>query len=109
RITCPRRRVSSHVVNVHHIRSILNKYQGIPVVGVVIVGPRCDHYVGIPFADPANDLQPDVQSRQQGAIMIVEYLVRYSEALSGLLRFGHTTFSKNAAVLRLMDGVTVGH
>src|SRR5690606_10390316 len=104
-----RRRVSGHVGNGHHIRSILNKYSRIPVIGVVIVGPRCDHYVGIPFADLANDLQPDVQSMQQGAIMIVEFLVLYPEALSGLLRHCPPSLSKNASALRLMAGVTVGH
>ncbi|MNC94157.1 hypothetical protein D3C83_109410 [compost metagenome] len=75
---------------------------------MIVVGSRSDHHVGIPFTYLPDHLEPDIKTRNQFTIVIVEHIVSDTESLPRFLRFGEPSFSEHAAAFRLVTGITIG-
>ena len=78
------------------------------MVGMVVVRPRCQHQVGIPLANLADDLLADVERRHQLAVVVVEDDVLDADAAAGFLRFGTAPRRERATTLGLVTRVAVG-
>src|SRR5260221_998112 len=78
------------------------------MVGVIVVGSRGDDHVRTPLPYLSNDLKTDLQTRYQFSVVVVEYIVGYAQAFTGLLGLGKTALCQYASSLQLMAGIAVG-
>jgi hypothetical protein len=83
RVLPERRHIRHDVGHRHHERRVLQQDTGVAVIGVVIVRARREHEVGLPLADLPDDLLPDLERRQQLAVVVVEDDVVDADAAAG--------------------------
>ena len=79
------------------------------MVRMVIVGTGREHHVGVPLANPADDLNPHLEIRRQLAVMVVEHFVFDPQPAAGLNRLSPAPRRQRSAAFRLMPGVAVGN
>ena len=79
------------------------------MVGMIIVGPRADHQVRLPFADQADDFLAGLQCRQQFAVVNVEHFHGRAEKARGLFNLPLAPQRQRPAGLAPMADVAVGH
>ena len=78
------------------------------MVGMIVVRPRREHEVGLPFADLPDDLLAHLEIGDELAIMVVEHHVLDADAAAGLLRLGAPPHGELAAALLVVTGIAVG-
>ena len=102
-------RVRRDVRHDNHICRVLNEYTRVTMVGVIVVGPRREHEIGIPQPNLPNDLLAHVERGDQLAVVIIEHDVLDADAAPGFLCLGSSPRSEGASAFRLMSCITVGH
>src|SRR5207247_1074508 len=81
----------------HHVSGVLNQNAGISVIGMIVVGPMAHDNVGFPLTDKAGNGAAVLQSRQQLAVVDIQYLSGDAKNLGGLLNFGSPPSSQRSA------------
>src|SRR5262245_2053045 len=107
RISSQRRGVWHQARYNHHVGGVLHHNPGIAMIWMIVVRPRCNHNVGFPLTDLADDLFADLKCWQKLSIVVVEDLVFDSDAPTCFQCFSPTALCEFLPVLRLMPDITV--
>ena len=91
------------------VSRILQQHSRVAVVGMVVVGTRAQHEVGIPLPDLADDLLAHLQRGQQLAVMVVKGDVFDADSAAGFRSLGSPPHRQSAAPFALVARVAVRH
>ena len=103
-----RRDFSHHIGHGDHEGRVLQQHAGVAVVRVVVVGPGCQHQIGLPLADLPDDLLTHIEAGHQLAVVVVQDDVVDADAASGLDGFGAPPHGQLPAAFLVVAGIAVG-
>src|SRR5262245_26759767 len=87
---------------------VFHQHASVSVIGVIIVRPRAEHYVGLPLSDQPGDGPTIFNRRQQLAVVNVQHLRLNAERLGASFHFRRAPERQRPAGHREMADVAVG-